>query len=133
MRAAFLDTMGMLAVWDLADQWHTAAQQAFDDLLPQNVSLVATSYVLMECGNAAARRPYRDHVTRLRAQLVEDGLVFDPTPDEAEEAWAAYDRGDAGGAGIVDQVSFVVMRRLGIQHALTNDEHLRAAGFETLF
>jgi predicted nucleic acid-binding protein len=64
---------------------------------------------------------------------VEDGLVFDPTPDEAEEAWAAYDRGEAGGAGIVDQVSFVVMRRLGIQQAFTNDEHFRVAGFETLF
>jgi predicted nucleic acid-binding protein len=82
MRAVFLDTVGMLAVWDVADQWHAAAEQAFDDLLQKNVSLVSTNYVLMECGNAAARRPYRDRVTRLRSQLLEDGLIFDPTPEE---------------------------------------------------
>jgi predicted nucleic acid-binding protein len=39
----------------------------------------------------------------------------------------------ASGAGIVDQVSFIIMRRLGITEAFTNDEHFRAAGFVTLF
>jgi len=33
----------------------------------------------------------------------------------------------------VDHVSFVVMRRLGVGRAFTNDRHFRAAGFETLF
>lgn len=50
-----------------------------------------------------------------------------------EEAWAAYDRGEAGEAGIVDHISFVVMRRLGLTHAFTNDRHFQAAGFTTLF
>ena len=35
--------------------------------------------------------------------------------------------------GIVDHVSFVVMRRLGLTQAFTNDAHFRAAGFEVLF
>jgi uncharacterized protein len=35
--------------------------------------------------------------------------------------------------GIVDHVSFTIMRRLGISKAFTNDGHFRAAGFETLF
>jgi len=38
-----------------------------------------------------------------------------------------------GGAGIVDHVSFVVMQRLNVTHAFTNDHHFHAAGFETLF
>jgi predicted nucleic acid-binding protein len=79
------------------------------------------------------RRPYRQKVTELRAQLLEDGLIFDPTAEEMDEAWAAYRRGNAGDAGIVDQISYVVMRRLGIRQAFTNDEHFRAAGLETLF
>jgi len=29
-----------------------------------------------------------------------------PTKQEIEDAWAAYDRGEAGQAGIVDHVSF---------------------------
>lgn len=41
--------------------------------------------------------------------------------------------GEAGQAGIVDQVSFLVMRRLGITEAFTNDRHFQAAGFVTLF
>jgi len=48
-------------------------------------------------------------------------------------AWAAYERGDAAQAGIVDHISFVVMRRLGIMEAFTNDRHFQAAGFTTLF
>ncbi len=42
-------------------------------------------------------------------------------------------RGAASQAGIVDRVSFEVMRRLGISQAFTNAAHFRAAGFETLF
>ena len=39
------------------------------------------------------------------------------------------ERGEAGQAGIVDHVSFQVMRRLGITEAFTNDKHYQAAGF----
>jgi uncharacterized protein len=60
-------------------------------------------------------------------------LLVDPTPEEIEEAWEAYGRGEAGEAGIVDHLSFQIMRRLGLSEAFTNDEHFRAAGFVTLF
>jgi predicted nucleic acid-binding protein len=72
VNAVFLDSVGMIAVWDAADQWHAVAQ-------------------------------------------------------------AAFDRGEAGEAGIVDNLSFQVMRRLGLTEALTNDQHFHAAGFTTLF
>jgi predicted nucleic acid-binding protein len=133
MTAVFLDTVGLLAVWDATDQWHVAAQHVFDQLLQLNVPLVTTSYVLIECANAASRRPYRSRVNDLRTTLRDDGLLFDPTTNEMEQAWQAYDRDEAGNAGIVDQVSFVVMRRLGLTQAFTNDAHFQAAGFQTLF
>lgn len=56
-----------------------------------------------------------------------------PTDDDWRQAWQAYERGGAGEAGIVDHVSFVVMRRLGIDTAFTNDRHFQAAGFTVLF
>jgi uncharacterized protein len=88
---------------------------------------------LLECANAAARRPYRAAVSRLRAQMeMADRLVV-PTSDDRQTAWLAYERGAADSAGIVDHVSFTIMRRLGISKAFTNDRHFRAAGFETLF
>jgi len=43
------------------------------------------------------------------------------------------ERAEAGDAGIVDCVSFTVMRRLGLTEAFTNDRHFQAAGFTTLF
>ena len=55
------------------------------------------------------------------------------TGAEMNIAWEAYDRGEANAAGIVDHISFVIMRRLGITDAFTNDRHFRAAGFVPLF
>jgi predicted nucleic acid-binding protein len=34
---------------------------------------------------------------------------------------------------VVDHVSFIVMRQLGMTEAFTNDRHFRAAGFVPLF
>lgn len=133
MKDVFLDTVGLLAVWDEADQWHAAADAAYQQLLKQGRRLVTTPLVLLECGNASARRPYRKRVNVLRLYLTQEELLVEPTSQEIEEAWAAYDRGEAGQAGIVDHVSFRVMKRLGLTEAFTNDRHFSAAGFKVLF
>ena len=135
MSCVFLDTAGMLALWDDTDQWHSAATEAHQRLMTHRGSLwfVSTTFVLLECGNAATRRPLRSVVMRLRERLEEaDNLIF-PTEADWQQAWVVYAGREGNSAGIVDCVSFVVMRRLGIQQAFTNDEHFRAAGFETLF
>lgn len=94
---------------------------------------MTTTFVLLECGNAAARRPYRSAVDRLRQQMELSNSAIVPSDNDWREAWTAYSRSDARGPGIVDHVSFVVMQRLGISDAFTNDRHFRAAGFNTLF
>lgn len=133
MIPVFLDTVGLMAVWERSDQWNRAASAAFERLLHNRLPLLTTPHVLLECGNASSRRPCRADVVQLRFDLMATGGLISPTPSEEEEAWAAYARGEAGRAGIVDHVSFVVMRRLGIVQAFTNDAHFRAAGFEPLF
>ena len=133
MTTVFLDTVGLLALWDTSDQWHAAAETAFAGIVRARSRLVTTTFVLLECGNAAARRPYRPAADRLRERMEQGGMLIAPTWDDWREAWTAYRRADAGAAGIVDYVSFAVMRRLGLAQAFTNDEHFRAAGFETLF
>jgi predicted nucleic acid-binding protein len=127
----FLDTMGLLAVWDESDQWHGAAQACFVELLGCRAELVTSSFVLLECGNAAARRPYRSAVSRLRKQMELGRRLI--VPEDGQNAWLAFERGVAGNAGIVDHVSFMIMRRMGLSQAFTNDGHSRAAGFEPLF
>ena len=133
MSLVYLDTVGLLALWDQSDQWHKVAASAFADMQAAGTTVLTTTYVLIECGNAAARRPYRNAVDRLRQSLDEAGCLFRPSESDWLEAWAAYVRGDGGGAGIVDQISFLVMRRLDIRRAFTNDHHFAAAGFVLLF
>ena len=133
MNPVFLDTVGLLAIWNVADQWHIAADQAFVSVLSRRQPVVTTTFVLLECGNAAARRPFRNHVCRLRNTLEQRNELIVPTEDDWRQAWEDYEQGKASQAGIVDQVSFQVMRRLGISAAFTNDKHFKAAGFTVLF
>jgi uncharacterized protein len=129
----FLDTVGLLASWDRDDQWHSVAAPKFGALLAARVPLFTTTFVLGECANAAARKPYRLAVDKLRAVMTTKGNLVFPTHDDWDAAWLAYRRDEAAGAGIVDQISFAVMRRLGVTRAFTNDRHFRAAGLEPLF
>ena len=133
MNTVFLDTVGLLALWDTRDQWHNAAERAFAQHVTPGTEMLTTAFVLLECANAAARRPYRSDVVRLRQELEAGGLVVHPTQEDWDEAWNAYARGAAGQPGVVDHVSFIVMQRLGVEKAFTNDRHFQAAGFQTLF
>jgi predicted nucleic acid-binding protein len=133
MNAVMLDTVGLIAVWDKADQWHAAAEAVFLQLVTSGRPLLTTGPVLYECGNAAARRPYRTAVDDLRIWLGAKAWIIEPTASELDVAWTHYRAGSAGAAGIVDHGSFQVMRRLGITEAFTNDKHFQAAGFTVLF
>ncbi len=133
MTAIFLDTVGLVAMWNRADQGHDAAIAAFELTKSKRYSLITTSYILLECGNTAARRTYRQQPNLLRDYLEQRNEVIFPTVSDWDEAWKTYSTGDTCQAGIVDQVSFVVMRRLGIIEAFTNDKHFEAAGFRVLF
>jgi predicted nucleic acid-binding protein len=133
MSAIFLDTVGLLALWDSADQWHIVAESAYSEIVSQRFPFITTTLILVECGNAGARRPYRSQVADLRRTLELRHELVVPTEQDWDEAWGAYEKGEAGNAGIVDLISFSVMRRLGITQAFTNDRHFQVAGFQVLF
>lgn len=133
MNYAFLDTVGLLAVWDRHDQWHEGAERAFRNLVADRTPLLTTTFVLAECGSAAARKPYRTAPDRLRRELEQADRLILPTSEDWDAAWIGYARSAAGDAGVVDYLSFTVMRRLGMTRAFTNDRHFAAAGFELMF
>jgi predicted nucleic acid-binding protein len=133
MSPVFLDTVGILALLERSDQWNEAATRAWMALIEAGRPLRTTTLVLLECGNAVARKPYRRRIAEIRREFQADGTRIAPTDPDIDSAWEAYERGEAGNAGIVDHVSFVVMRRLGLTEAFSSDEHFRAAGFRTLF
>ncbi|HZL34019.1 MAG TPA: PIN domain-containing protein [Tepidisphaeraceae bacterium] len=129
MTRVFIDTVGLLALWDKNDQWYAAAEPAWRKMIGSGAVPCTTPFVLLECGNAASRRSYRQAVDDIRQQFERAEMLIWPTDDEWVRAWDAYDRGKPGAAGIVDQFSFMIMRRLGITDAFTNDRHFRAVGF----
>ena len=129
----FLDTVGLIAAWDRKDQWHGPATTAYARIKAEAAPTISTSYIMLECGNAAVRKPFREPVARLRQKLETAGQLIFPNEADWEQAWAGYSRGEGANAGIVDLVSFVVMRRLGIARAFTDDRNFKAAGFEVLF
>jgi hypothetical protein len=133
MSEVYVDTVGLIALWNESDQWHTVAKSAFSELIESEPVLLTTTFVLLECGNAAARKPYRSEAVNIREMFEQAGKLIWPTEVDWSSAWQAYARGEADSAGIVDHVSFAVMRRLGLTKAFTNDRHFRAAGFETMF
>jgi predicted nucleic acid-binding protein len=133
MSLVFMDSVGLLALWSESDQWHEAAGEAFAEITRKKDALLTTTFVMLECGNAVARRGFRQDANDLRERLEKSGKLVWPTETDWKLAWQNYQRGEADAAGIVDHVSFVVMRRLGLAKAFTNDRHFRAAGFENLF
>lgn len=82
----FLDTVGVIALLDLRDQWHAAAESAWARVLADETDFLTTSLVLVECANAAARRPYRAAVAELRGSLTAAGAGVDPSGAEWEQA-----------------------------------------------
>jgi predicted nucleic acid-binding protein len=114
----FGDTVGLLALWDKRDQWHQQAEAAYAVLAGEGASLLTTNAVMLECGNAVARKPYRRTVLETRLLLLQENRLVTPTDADWQQAWIAYDRGAADDAGIVDQISFKVMRRMRSQKYL---------------
>ena len=133
MSLVFMDSVGLLALWSESDQWHQMAERAFAEITRNRDALLTTTFVMLECGNAVARKGFRNEANDLRERFEKSRTLIWPTETDWKLAWQNYQRGEADAAGIVDHVSFVVMRRLGIGKAFTNDRHFRAAGFETMF
>lgn len=133
MTTIFVDTVGLLAVWNTRDQWHQPASEAYARTLTRRCFLVTTPFVLAECANAVARTEGRRDVIDARDSFEVSGGLIWPTEKDWSAAWAAYARGEAADAGLVDHLSFQVMRRLGVTEAFTNDRHFNAAGFQPLF
>jgi uncharacterized protein len=133
MKPILLDTVGLIALWNRSDQWHLSAKRAFDELIAAGYEFVTTSAILLECGNAAARQPFRHEVLLLRKHLEDQGQLIFPTNKDWQNSWQIYENSKADRTGIVDCLTFAVMRRLDLTQAFTNDRHFDAAGFETLF
>ena len=123
----FVDTSALFALASERDSQHRAARLAFDRLLQAERRLLTHSYVLSESMGLLQQRLGRGTALALAAEARAFHIewVDEPLHNAAAEAL----RGAPRGVSLVDQVSFLVMRRHGVHEAFAFDRHFAAAGF----
>jgi predicted nucleic acid-binding protein len=131
---AFLDTAFAIALSTSGDDLHRVALALADELERSPTRIVTTRAVLMEIGNALSKQRYRPAAVELLLSLENDPKVeiVPVSGDLYAQAFKLFSERTDKEWGLVDCVSFVVMRERGITDALTSDDHFRQAGFNAL-
>lgn len=122
-----VDTSAIFALADGRDARHDEATRSFDALLRTGRRLVTHSYVLVESMTLLQHRLGRAKAIELAsvAGAFEIEWVGERLHNAAVLALGEQPRG----ISLVDQVSFLVMRRRGIHEAFAFDADFTAAGF----
>ncbi|MDQ2920837.1 MAG: PIN domain-containing protein [Acidobacteriota bacterium] len=131
MADVFVDTSFVVALVNKNDQHHRLALDLAERFIKPG--LVTTDAILLEIGNALSRNFKRASVEIIEHFLTSDDVkvihlhpplfrkAFDPYKSQSDKQW-----------GLIDCVSFVVMRELAITEALSADRHFEQAGFKVL-
>lgn len=131
LRTIFVDTQFVVAIANERDQQHECAKDLAKSCVGSR--FVVTEPILLEIGNALARK-FKDYAIHTIDQFLEtkDIELVRLTPELFEAGYSLYKSHRDKEWGLVDCISFVVMRRAGIEEALTFDQHFVQAGFRAL-
>ena len=131
MTAVFADAFYYFALVNPGDRRHHTAREFTANFTGQ---IVTTAWILTEVGDGLAKavnRPlFLEMVSDLR--MDPDVQIVPPDVDLFDEGLALYSRRSDKDWSLTDCISFFVMERQGITHALTGDRHFEQAGFVAL-
>lgn len=130
MRRVFVDTSALLALLDRADPRHESTRNAFRDLADDD--LVTHGYVIAESLAVARRRFGVEGAIALLDDLLPAMTLLAVEPAWHVEAQRRYRASLPSSVSFVDQVSFELMREMGIKVAFTVDRDFSAAGVEVI-
>lgn len=124
----FVDTGYIIALINENDNHHRQALRLAEK--HNGWPLVTTDAVLLEAGNALSRIARRQCSLLIHAfQEAEEMTLVHMNPVLFKQAVKLFDRYQDKTWGLVDCLSFVVMREMQISTALTFDHHFAQAGF----
>ena len=127
----FIDTQFVVALVNERDEFHEPAVRIARQYVGQ--PLLTTDGVLLEIGNALARNFRQEAVGIIERFLTSENItIVRLTPKLFDEGFSLFKSHADKHWGLVDCVSFVVMRQEFIQDALTVDHHFAQAGFNAL-
>ncbi len=123
-----VDTGYIIAIINDNDEYHAQAMEwsvRFD-----SHSLIITDAVLLEIGNALSRKYRKEAVEAIHTfQTADEVNIIHLNPLLFKAGLKLYETYQDKTCGLVDCVSFVVMREMNITTALTFDQHFVQAGF----
>ena len=127
----FVDTSAWFALVNRRDPDHRAAREALETFRGR---LLTSNFIFDETVTLCLYRLGRDAAVRVGEEL-RAGVSVDlarATVEDETNAWSLFrDRADKE-YSFTDCVSFVMMRRLGIEQAAAFDEDFRREGFSVL-
>lgn len=127
----FIDTGFVIALINHRDQYHQQASELADRF--EGYPLLVTDAVLLEVGNFLACNYKKEAVEVIEQFLASDEVeVVRLTPQLFNQAFALYKMYQDKEWGLVDCISFAVMREAGVSQALAFDRHFVQAGFQVL-
>ena len=131
MAEAFIDTSFVVALINQRDQYHVQAVELASQF--DKRSLVTTDAVPLEIGNALARNFKEASIQIIEYFLTSDEVEIIPLNTQLfAQAFELYRSRLDKSWGLIDCVSFVVMRDFGLSESLTADKHFEQAGFAVL-
>jgi len=129
----FVDTSYVLALFNSSDEYHQKALK-LKYLTKAPVTLYTTEAVLLEVGNSLSRVAFRGKcVEFINGFYSTKNMVVEPvTTALIKEALSFFGSRPDKEWGLVDCLSFLVMKKYGVRSALTADDHFVQAGFRAL-
>lgn len=124
----FLDTSFIIALINERDQYHQIANDLANYY--DNSFLVTSDAILLEIANGLSRN-YKQQATQLLEYLLnaETVEIIHVTPELFNQGFDLYKKFQDKEWGLVDCISFVIMKNQNITHALSFDHHFQQAGF----
>ncbi|MFV9691027.1 MAG: type II toxin-antitoxin system VapC family toxin [Desulfobacteria bacterium] len=132
MRKLFLDTGYLIALEAADDQHHKVALAHWEDLSKTLPPLLTTSYVFDEVVTFFNSRNRHAKAVEIGKLLLESPSIKLIHIDQGlfRGAWRYFVQYTDKSYSLTDCASFLVMKRLRIQTALTFDKHFAQAGFK---
>lgn len=128
----FIDTSAFLAVMDADDIHHTQARKAWNHIISKNEVLICHNYVLVETFALAQHRLGLEAVSLLQNDVIPILTVEWINEANHLSGVTALIAANRRKLSLVDCISFIIMRKLGINTAFTFDKHFKEQGFECI-
>ena len=129
-RRVFVDTSAYFALADEREADHAEAIAILGRLSDARYRQYTTNIVLIECHALMLARLGRTRASQfLRGMATSHTTLVRVRAQDEDRAKAVLFRYDDKDFSFADAISFVVMQRLGITHAITLDDHFAQYGF----